>query len=167
MKKALSLILALVMCLSLCACGSKSDCLDTEVDESYFKEGFDEYFSVNYTVADYGKTGEYGAKMKVRVKITPKTDERGRYIEPTEDSMQIAVGLGNSWKVDDDEIQLVYFEDGNYYEGTFVAKYTASSLLQSNPYFKVDDKFRGSIESMIEYIEIKEFEGIHHWPAEE
>lgn len=126
MKKVFSLILALVMCLSLCACGANKEKVKEEIQNEL--KGIWEYSwyasAAGFECSVFYQFGDSGSMTETNVRNGKETVNHGYYIV-TDDVIEIYYAGESEVKA-----ELTYtYEDGelslvNYGDGTISNSYT-------------------------------------------
>lgn len=111
MKRAISLVLVFVLCLSLCACGNSDPTakLEKQVKEDLFNELDREYFveEIAVTIRKTSEDGEYyyiSGKVEMEAWnaidykfVTLKTDFDGKYLLRDKTFVKVSLNIDDDW----------------------------------------------------------------------
>ena len=109
MKKILAMVLALVMCLTLCACGNPASKLEKKVKEDLYNKLDRDYFveKVEVTVRKTSNDEEYyyiSGKVQMEAWnaidykfVTLKTDFEGKYRLDGKSFVQVSLRIDDDW----------------------------------------------------------------------
>ena len=126
MKKAITLLLAAVMALSLAACGGQK-ATSEEITVSS-TESFERYFEITFSLSDYKKVDDYNATVTINISARPKTSEIAETIDPDSVSLKVKPTIGDLWSVSgNNEIKLTH-QDGLKYTGKITVSYNNTYL---------------------------------------